>query len=446
MNVDIIIKMFGNYRNKQAVIWNDKIYSYDYILSLIGYWRQNIDAFGIVAGDVVAIKSDFTPNSIALFLSLAECGCIVVPLSTDSDCSYTKKSLCRYVISVTKNDRVGIERAKGDNVSHKYYDLLRKKNCPGLVLFSSGSTGESKIIVHDLNILFNRYIKAGKAYKSIVFLLFDHIGGINTMMYLLSSGGCMVIPDSRTPRSVLKIIEKWKVQLLPTTPTFINMILLSEAYKTYDLSSLKIITYGTEPMAQIVLERLHCILPNVRLYQTYGLSEIGIVKLKSKNSESLWLKITDNNCKIKIVDGFLYVKAESSMIGYLNCPDVLDNDGWFNTGDKVEEKGGYIRILGRDSDIINVGGEKVYPSTVESVLQGMDNIADVVVYGLKNSIMGYIVCADICLKKNQEKKEFIKDLRSYCMGKLKEYMIPVKIRIVDKIEYSNRFKKNRRVS
>ena len=84
--------------------------------------------------------------------------------------------------------------------------------------------------------------------RSLTFLLFDHIGGFNTLMYNLSNAGCSIMTDKRDPESICEIIEKYHVETLPTSPTFINLLLLSEAYLKHDLSSLKLVTYGTEAM------------------------------------------------------------------------------------------------------------------------------------------------------------------------------------------------------
>ena len=80
------------------------------------------------------------------------------------------------------------------------------------------------------------------------------------MLYVLSNAGCIVAVQDRSPENVLGMIEKYKVQLLPTSPTFINLILLSEAYKKYDISSLQTITYGTEPMPENTLKRFNKLL------------------------------------------------------------------------------------------------------------------------------------------------------------------------------------------
>ena len=131
---------------------------------------------------------------------------------------------------------------------HEHYLELRRRNHPGLVLFSSGSTGKSKAAVHDLIKILDKYKDKKQALRTITFLLFDHIGGVNTMLYTLANAGCIITVKDRTPTGILKTIERHRAELLPTSPTFINLLLLSKVYEQYDLTTLQTISYGTEPM------------------------------------------------------------------------------------------------------------------------------------------------------------------------------------------------------
>jgi len=131
------------------------------------------------------------------------------------------------------------------------------------------------------------------------------------------------------------------------------------------------------------------------------------------------------------------------MLGYLNAPSPFDENGWFNTQDKVEVDGEWIKILGRETDIINVGGQKVYPVEVESILLEMDNIIDVTVYSKKNPIMGNVVAAKINLHNEESSVELKKRIRKYCKDKLESYKIPIYIEITREKQISGRFKKIR---
>jgi acyl-CoA synthetase (AMP-forming)/AMP-acid ligase II len=223
-------------------------------------------------------------------------------------------------------------------------------------------------------------------------------------------------------------------------------MLLSESYRRHDLGSLQTITYGTEPMSDTVLKRLHKLFPHVTLRQTYGLSEVGILRSQSTSSDSLWIRIGGEGYETRIVDSILEIKAQSAMLGYLNAPTPFTADGWFSTGDAVEVNGEYLRILGRKSEQINVGGEKVYPTEIENVILELPSVADVTVYGEKNAITGEIVCANVTpvREAGDPKREFVAEIKQHCRTRLQRYKVPVKINIVDDSSYSNRFKKVRR--
>jgi acyl-CoA synthetase (AMP-forming)/AMP-acid ligase II len=242
---------------------------------------------------------------------------------------------------------------------------------------------------------------------------------------------------------VLKLIEDFNVELLPTTPSFLNVILFSEKYKQYDLSSLKIISYGTEVMHKNTLKKLNTIFPNIRLLQTYGLSELGVMRSQSENNSSLWVKIGGEQFKTRVVNDKLEIKSESAMLGYLNAKSPFTDDGWFKTNDLVETKGEFFKILGRQSEIINVGGQKVYPSEIENLLLEMEDVEDISIYGESNVLMGQVVCAKVKIN-HKNKKLFRKKMRVYCKGKIEKYKIPTKIYFTDDKIYNNRFKRIRR--
>jgi long-chain acyl-CoA synthetase len=445
MYIDFMLNVFSEYKNNDAIIWNDKIFKYDWLLNRFNYWRDIIEAEGIKSGSVVILEADFSPNSISLFLALVDRGCILVPL-TDSVKSkkteFIEIAQGEVTIVFDKDDKFEIKKLPY-TANHAFYLKLRETKSPGLVLFSSGSTGKNKAAVHDLTGILEKFKTHRHSMKSITFLLYDHIGGVNTMFYVLSNAGCIVTVTDRSPDGIFRLVEKYKVEMLPASPTFFNLVLMSEAYKKYDISSLKLMTYGTETMMESTLKRFHELFPNIRLQQTYGLSEVGILRSKSKDSDSLWVKVGGEGFETRIVDGILHIKAKSAMLGYLNAPSPFTEDGWFNTNDVVETDGEFIKILGRASKIINVGGEKVYPTEVENVIQEIDNVAEVTVYGEKNPIVGNIVCAKITLKQPEDSGQLIARLKTYCRSRLQNFKVPIKIQIIDAKQYSERYKKIR---
>jgi acyl-CoA synthetase (AMP-forming)/AMP-acid ligase II len=445
MFIGFLSKVFKENSTCDAIIWQNEVYSYQWLLDRINWWLQKIRSESIPPGMVTVLEADFSPNSIALFIALMERCCILVPLTSAAE---TKKEEFIEIaqgeinISFSEDDQVKINQLSA-SASHEHYLELRRRNHPGLVLFSSGSTGESKAAVHDLIKILDKYKDKKQALRTITFLLFDHIGGVNTMLYTLANAGCIITVKDRTPTVILKTIERHRAELLPTSPTFINLLLLSKVYEQYDLTTLKTISYGTEPMPEVTLKRCHHVLPRVKLKQTYGLSEVGIMNTKSKSSDSLWLKVGGNGFKTKIVDGILFIKAKSAMLGYLNATSPFTEDGWFNTGDSVEIDGDYIKVLGRKSEIINVGGEKVYPTEVENVIQEMHGVEETTVSGIPSPITGQMVQALIRTSTNENLRDLRIRLRRFCKDRLEQYKIPQKILLSNGTLHNERFKKNR---
>jgi acyl-CoA synthetase (AMP-forming)/AMP-acid ligase II len=196
-------------------------------------------------------------------------------------------------------------------------------------------------------------------------------------------------------------------------------------------------------MPESVLTSLNQVFPHIRFHQTYGLTELGIMRSKSQASDSLWFKVGGEGYETRIVNGMLEIKAKSAMLGYLNAPAPFTADGWYMTGDVVEIDGEWLKILGRKSEIINVGGQKVYPGEVESVLQTMPGVAEVSVKGEANPITGNIVTAKVRLKTDESLRDFRVRLRAFCQDKLESYKIPVRVTLVQERLHSDRFKKSR---
>ncbi|MCX6190470.1 MAG: fatty acid--CoA ligase family protein [Bacteroidetes bacterium] len=441
-----IVNKFIEFDHSPAVIWNDSTIPYLELYQKFLEAKKFIQSKGLAEGTVVSITGDFSPNTIALLFALIQNNNIIVPFNDsikDSELIKLEIAEVQHAITVDSiSDEYRLEHRNGSG-QHDFYDTIRARKHPGLVLFTSGTSGTPKGAVHDFSKLLEKFKTLRKSLRTVNFLLFDHWGGLNTLFHTLSNGGVVLALKDRRPESICAFIEKHKIELLPASPSFLNILLISEEYKNYDLSSLQLITYGTEPMPPSTLRRLIKIFPAIKMQQTYGLIELGVLRSKSKNDDSLWVKIGGEGFQTRVIDGLLEIKAESAMLGYLNAPSPFTEDGWFMTHDEVEVDGEYIKILGRKSEIINVGGEKVYPAEVENIIQELENVAEVTVFSEKNPIMGNIVCAKVRLINKEDRKQFISRLKIYCNQKLQSFKVPVKIIIDEEQQFNDRFKKKR---
>ena len=428
-----------------ALVWNDSVASYSELSKLADRWQVEFEARKLEAGQVIALEGSFSPNACAALIALVRLGAVIAPL-TPLMRAHREKFL------EIAEARLLVEFDEADAFTFHDYDRkvtnavtlkLISRAHPGLIIFSSGSTGSPKAILHDFASLLEKFQKVRAKKTTLTFLLFDHIGGIDTLFNTLASGGTVVTVPNRDPETVSKAIERYKVHTLPASPTFLNLWLISGLFDQYDFSSLKVVAYGTEPMPPNTLKKLHELFPDVSLVQTYGMSELGVLRSRSRDSESLWLKFTGEGFQTKVIDGILWVKADAAMIGYLNAPDLFDDEGWLNTQDAVEVDGEYLRILGRASDLINVGGQKVYPAEVENLLLQMDNVLEVAVFGRPHPMMGQIVAARFNLKTPEPLADFKRRMGAFCRERLAAYQLPRLVEIAEGEQFGSRFKKLR---
>jgi len=302
------------------------------------------------------------------------------------------------------------------------------ENVP-IEIMTSGTTGKPQVTHHQIADLIAPFKdKQLEKQRMIFYLMVDHIGGLNTLLRSLVSCSTLIIPDDRGVDGVCRAIEEHKAEVLPATPSFLNMLLMRGAHKEYDLDSLKVISFGTEVMTISLINRLKLAFPVVRFVQAYGTTELGILRTQTHPDNPLYIHFPDP--EVWVDGGTLWVKGK-------------------DTGDEVdyffEEGKTWMRIVGRKSDVINVGGIKVHPHEVEEVLMRMEGVQDVVCYGEVNSIMGKIVVAKFNLKDGVDSANWKEKVWNYCEDEgVEKHCVPLKVIVTSEELFSARGKKARK--
>ncbi len=442
-----LLERFKNTPERIAFIHESREISYGSVVALVDEFYQRVQDAGVQSGDVVAVLGDYSPEVFCMIMALAKNRSIVIPLTRTSVVEESVAlgvSGCDWYVEFDAAGRDATITHRGFKSDNALLNEFRQRCTPGMVLFSSGSTGKPKGILHDFNQVAEKFRKQRAPVIAIPFLMIDHFGGVNTILAITSSLGTVVTVADRSVANICAAIEKYKVELLPATPSFLNLMMASNLQSKYELASLKRITYGTEVMPQSTLDRVRSQFPGVDLLQTYGLSEVGVLRSQSREDGSLWVRVGGEGFQTKVVDGVLWIKSEYAMVGYLNAPSEFDAEGWFNTQDQVETDGDYFRILGRVTDLINVAGQKVYPAEVESTILEIDNVQDVAVFGEKNNLLGNIVVAKIILNEPEPVESVKKRVRQACLQKLSSFKVPAKVVLTESALHSSRQKKIRR--
>jgi acyl-coenzyme A synthetase/AMP-(fatty) acid ligase len=449
---DTLIDRLERLGDRTAVVHEESSRTYAELAAEVRRIGTLLDGAGVTPHEVVVLKGDFSFSHIAALFALYLRRAVIVPVVTFTETTLTAvRDACRprYVVETDGGTAVVPFASPPDEVV-ELYEELTASGAAGLVLLSSGSTGAPKAVLHNFDALVAEKLGTGervgrKPPHILLFLLADHIGGINSLLGVVRGAATAVVPAKRTPEEICSLVERYGIRLLPTSPTFLNLVLIGGFHEKFDLSSLRLITYGTEPMPEELLRRVHAALPRARLLQTFGTSETGISTTQSESSSSTYFRISDEGVEHRVVDGELQLRTKTQFMGYLNySAEAVTEDGWFRTGDLVEENGdGYLKVRGRAKEIINVGGEKVLPLELESILMGSPHIAFCTVYGKPNSITGQAVHVDVKPTGVMGRSEVRRHVREFLDGKVESFKMPAKITVVEEIPVSARFKKTR---
>ena len=210
MFVDFLLSSIGEHIYDDAFILKDNIYSYQDLLKQYNFFSLFIKDNHVPANAVVALEGDFSPYSTACLLALIENSNIIVPLTKalgEKKDEFCQIAEVEYYIKIDDEGSIDLSKKTGSG-KHELYNILRERNHPGIVFFSSGSTGASKGAVHDLVYILDKFKIPRKTKRMITFLMFDHMGGLNTLLHNLSGGGCVITVRDRSPEAVLSIVEK----------------------------------------------------------------------------------------------------------------------------------------------------------------------------------------------------------------------------------------------
>ena len=411
--------------------------------------RLQCVAQGVQPGDVVLTPGEAELDSLAWLLGAASTGAVVAPLRREREAeieAWGKDVEIRWRVS-----KGAISKAGEGTVSAGAAQLLgrlRDRRHPGLILATGGTTGRAKLVLHDLDTLLSTLpVKTGRPWRTLPLMRFDHIGGLDIAWRALAGGQTIVAPpDVLTPEAVAAKVARHRVEVLPANPSFLNLLLMAEVHRTQDLSSLRVVPYGAEPMPAGLLNRLRLAMPQVEFVQRFGTSETGSLPVRDV-AAGLILEAGKTNFEWKLVEGELWVRSPARGLGYLSGGDNarFTDAGWFKTGDVAEQTpDGTVRVLGRREELINVGGEKVLPSGVESVLLQHPLIADCRVMPQANAVLGQVVAAEIVWLGERRDPLYVKRMvHEFAVTLLPKCHLPTVVRLVGVIETTRNLKKNR---
>lgn len=314
-------------------------------------------------------------------------------------------------------------------------DLFLATNQAGVVLETSGTSGSKKVVVHNFDKLAAKYTKLHRKFKTVLVFSPEHISGIETMLSIIIPGGTVIIPSDQSIGNICNTIEEEKVDLLACTPSFVRLAMVSG--NIYKLRNILILNLGGERTDENLLYKIKQQLPVCQVYQAFGTTETSNIRTYSMEGSTYFKPGREGEDYI-IKDEVLWLKKTPSIVCFLQGKPQPE-EGWICTNDKVlQNEDGYITILGRIENTINIGGEKADPVEIENTIIQMAGILSVKVYGENDAILGKKLVADIYLEQGQTLTKTT--IVQFCRTKLPDYKIPVKFHIHTQLALTSRLK------
>jgi acyl-coenzyme A synthetase/AMP-(fatty) acid ligase len=305
------------------------------------------------------------------------------------------------IAAVIESDGQMIARAGDRQPGHGY-----------VLLMTSGTTGTPKIATHRLTALMDRITVSPDNDPAACWLLTYHpasFAGMQMLLTSLVSGVALVATLQSGIAALVATAKRHKITFASGTPTFWRGFLTACGNEAGKIP-LRIVTLGGEVADQPTLDRLRCVWPQAKLVHIYASTEGGAVfavKDGRAGFPTSWLAKGVDGYQLRLRDGMLEIKGPRVMQGYEGAASPMAED-WLKTGDLCTIEGDRVGFTGRHDSVINVGGAKVSPETVEAALLRLPYIRDVRVFGRRNPVTGMLVVAEIVLASDTENPDTVR--------------------------------------
>jgi long-chain acyl-CoA synthetase len=481
--------------DKVAIIFEDRRITYEELDKRINRVANGLLGLGLTHGDVVSLFLPSLPELIISYLGIVKAGMavnVVNAMLKDIEVEYILKD-CQPKAVLLDSRRSGIiDRVKdkvdslklqilvGEEKKENYlayedlvsqasdrfspYDCDEEDLCH--LMYTSGTTGWPKGVMATHRNIYHNATEFGKAHfeeKDTLMVgtpIFHCWGLVNGTFGMLSRNGTVITVERFYPERALADVEKFHPTAFIGVPPMYNLLVKSRELPERDISS---VNYCLSAATKMPVELIKMVEEKLkwRYAEAWGLTEVSCVAttapVQKTKIGSCGYGMADT--KIKVVDekgqevprgeqGELLVKGTCVTKGYLNKPEatreVFDQDGWFHSGDiAIMDEDGYAFIVDRSKDMINVGGEKVFPSEVEDIMLTNPKIKDLALVGMADELKGEAVKAFIVLKDGESGTA--EEIQEFCKERMAPYKVPTVVEFVEEIPRSASGKALRRL-
>jgi acyl-coenzyme A synthetase/AMP-(fatty) acid ligase len=310
------------------------------------------------------------------------------------------------------------------------------------VLFTSGTTGVPKMVMHSLAGLAGAIKRGDTRDGAVVWGTFYDIrryGGLQIFLRAIHDGGSLVLSDAKEPvGDFLARLGRHGVTHMSGTPSHWRRALMSPCARAM---SPRYIRLSGEIADQAVLDNLRAFYGTARIGHAYASTEAGVGFDVNDGREGFPAGMigAPGDVQMKVVDGSLRIRSSRTAVGYVGtgAAALADSDGFVDTGDMLERRGDRYHFAGRKGGIINVGGLKVHPEEVEGVINRHPQVRMSLVHPRKSPITGAIVVAEVVLREAAQADgceagtgALRSEILDLCRARLAQHKVPAMIRFV----------------
>ncbi len=463
---ETIKKETYDYRTKIAVIEGSQSISYEDLINSANSLALRLKEYGIKPLDRVAMLCNDSIDYIIISLAILSVKAVAVPISPSLSWDETETVLiridvnylifdnsiylnekCIVIFSGFKSDKKFFIHCRNaiDTVSDDYYAIN-----PAFIRFSSGTTGASKGVVLSHEAIIERTDAADKALcmtfeDVVIWVLSMSYHFVVTILLFLRRASTIVLCGSSFPLLFFESIKNCKPTFIYASPFHYHVLANSEDLSSAILSSVRLAVSTAMKLPQSTAAEFYDKF-GFELCEAYGIIEVGLpfvnlYGIKSKRG-SAGKVLPDYDIKIENRDehgvGELFIRGKGMFDAYFSPwksrKDVILN-GWFKTGDLGSiDDNGFLTISGRDKNVINFTGMKIFPEEVESVLNRYPAVKESFVYGVPHPRYGELPCAKIILKDETNSDFDFNEIRRFCYSLLPSYKVPKEITQVKTLE------------
>jgi len=317
------------------------------------------------------------------------------------------------------------------------------------LLLTSGTTGRPKLVLHSLASLagpLNDGLVVAPGAVWSTFYDMRRYGGLTVTMRAMLGGACLAL--SQGGESVADFLTRagqQGVTHILGTPSHWRRALMSDAIGQI---SPRYVRLSGEVADQTILDHLAATFPGAEIVHAFASTEAGFAfDVRDRLAGFPASLIGEGRVAMRVKDGSLRISSSRAASRYLGAqPPLLDEDGFIDTGDMVERRGDRYYFVGRREGVINVGGQKVHPEEVETIINQHPDVQMSRVYGRPSPILGALVVADIVVRPpGREPFQALKDeILEACRRVLPAHKVPAKLQPVPAIEIAESGKLVRR--